>query len=159
PAAEVRRECAIALRHLKDARAADLWARLAQRHDGKDRWYLEALGIGADRQWDAYFDALLKREGDRVTRTPAWRDVVWRSRARKTPENLAKIIRERATPADELPRYFRAFDFQSGKEKTAALMGLVTAEPEDDAGRKDLILQESVKRLKGVDPRKHPEFA
>jgi putative membrane-bound dehydrogenase-like protein len=158
PAAEVRRECAIALRHLKDARAADLWARLAQRHDGSDRWYLEALGIGADRQWDAYFDALLKREGDRVTRTPAGRDVVWRSRAHKTPEYLAKIIRE-STPADELPRYFRAFDFQSGKEKTAALMGLVTAEPEGDAGRKDLILQESVKRLQGVDPRKHPEFA
>ncbi len=159
PAPEVRREGAIALRHLKDPRAADLWAQLALRHDGKDRWYLEALGIGADRQWDAFFDAWLKRVDGQATTTPANRDIIWRSRARRTPEYLAKIIRDPATPADELPRYFRAFDFQSGDERTKALMGLVTAAPAGEGGRADLVLQESVRRLKGVDPGKHPEFA
>jgi hypothetical protein len=57
--AQVRRECAIALRHNKSAEAPALWATLATQHNGKDRWYLEALGIGADKQWDAYFKACL----------------------------------------------------------------------------------------------------
>jgi len=49
----VLRECAIALRHQKGPDAAHLWKLLAWDH-GKDRWYLEALGIGADRNWDNY---------------------------------------------------------------------------------------------------------
>jgi putative membrane-bound dehydrogenase-like protein len=156
---EVRRECAIALRHNKAPEAAGLWAELALLHDGKDRWYLEALGIGADRQWDAFFDTWLKRAGHKAMATAAGRDVVWRSRAQRTPEYLAKVIRDPATPAAELPRFFRAFDFQSGEGKTAALMALVTAEPVGDAARRDFTLQESVKRLKGVDPSKNPQFA
>src|SRR5439155_26814922 len=79
---QVRRECAIALRHNKSEQAPALWAELARQHDGKDRWYLEALGIGADRQWDACFDAWLKAVGGKWN-TPAGRDVVWRSRASK----------------------------------------------------------------------------
>src|SRR5262249_18777492 len=55
PSAQVRRECALALRHCKSADVPDLWAELAMQHDGKDRWYLESLGIGADKQWDAFF--------------------------------------------------------------------------------------------------------
>src|SRR5690606_36542337 len=50
--AQVRRECAIALKHVKDPRAAALWVTLAGEHNGQDRWYLEALGIGAEGQWD-----------------------------------------------------------------------------------------------------------
>jgi hypothetical protein len=42
---QVRRECALALHHNKAPEAAELWATLAAKHDGKDRWYLEALGI------------------------------------------------------------------------------------------------------------------
>ena len=53
PSPQVRRERAIALRHEKTARAAKLWAELAIRHDGKDRWYLEALGLSSDLNADA----------------------------------------------------------------------------------------------------------
>ncbi|PYJ06675.1 MAG: hypothetical protein DME25_06130 [Verrucomicrobia bacterium] len=55
--ARVRRECAIALRHNPSPEAPKLWAGLAARYDGQDRWYLEALGIGADRQWDTDLEA------------------------------------------------------------------------------------------------------
>jgi hypothetical protein len=47
---QVRRECAIALRHSGSPDASAIWVTLAQQYDGKDRWYLEALGIGADKQ-------------------------------------------------------------------------------------------------------------
>src|SRR5205807_9325504 len=48
PSPQVRRDAAIALRFLPSSQASELWAKLAVQHDGKDRWYLEALGIGAD---------------------------------------------------------------------------------------------------------------
>lgn len=126
PSPQVRRECAIALRHVTSPEAAQLWARLAAQHDGVDRWYLEALGIGADRQWDAFLAAYLQSKPD-AHGTAAGRDIIWRSRSKATPALLARILRDPATAEADKPRYFRAFDFQSGPEKEAALVELLTA--------------------------------
>lgn len=123
---QVRRECAVALRHHRSPEAPFLWTTLASQHDGRDRWYLEALGIAADRQWDAFLGAYLAATPDAL-RTPAGRDIIWRSRAKQTPALLAKILKDPATAEADKPRYFRAFDFQSGPEKDAALVELLTA--------------------------------
>jgi hypothetical protein len=123
---QVRRECALALRHHSSAEAPELWATLAQQHDGTDRWYLEALGIGAERQWDKYLEAWMKRV-DGHWNTPAGRDIVWRSRSTRTPALLVKIIKDEATTEVNRERYFRALDFISGPEKDAALVELLTA--------------------------------
>jgi putative membrane-bound dehydrogenase-like protein len=123
----VRRECALSLRHNRSSDAPELWAQLAQQHDGKDRWYLEALGIGADQQEDAFFAAWLKLVGDKWN-TPAGRDIIWRSRSKKAPALLVKIITDKNTPEAEKPRYIRALDFIKGPEKDAALLQLVTAQ-------------------------------
>ncbi|QDU29341.1 NPCBM/NEW2 domain protein [Anatilimnocola aggregata] len=123
-APEVRRELAISTRHSKSPEAAAIWAELAAQHDGKDRWYLEALGIGADKQWDAYLDAYLKKV-DGKWDTAAGRDIVWRSRAKQTPALLAKIITADSTKEEEQPRYLRALDFLSGPEKEAALKAIL----------------------------------
>ena len=76
-------------------RSSGLWAELAAQYDGKDRWYLEALGIGADGQWDKYFGAWLAQVGDKWN-SPAGREIVWRSRSSKTPALLVKIIQDPA---------------------------------------------------------------
>jgi len=123
PSPPVRRECAIALRHHSSPEAPKLWAQLALQHDGKDRWYLEALGIGADKQWDKYFDAWLADVGDKWN-TPAGRDIIWRSRGRKTAGLLVKIINDKSTTEQERPRYFRSLDFITGPEKDAAMAEL-----------------------------------
>ncbi|MBC8110270.1 MAG: PQQ-dependent sugar dehydrogenase, partial [Verrucomicrobia bacterium] len=60
---QVLREVALALHHNTDKQAPELWAKLAEKYDGKDRWYLEALGIGADNQWDTFFDKWLLLAG------------------------------------------------------------------------------------------------
>ncbi|HYT59273.1 MAG TPA: PVC-type heme-binding CxxCH protein [Haliangiales bacterium] len=125
PSAQVRRECAIALRHNPSPAAAQLWAQLAMQHDGKDRWYLEALGIGADRQWDKFLAAWLAEVGD-TWNTPVGRDIIWRSRSPKTPALLVKIINDKSLGAKERDHYFRALDFITGPEKDAALVELVT---------------------------------
>ena len=132
PARRVRvilRECAIALRHSKSSEAPELWAELAQKYDGKDRWYLEALGIGADKNWDAYLSAYLNKAGDKALTTAAGKDVVWRSRAKQTPELLAKIIQDPSTPKESHPKFMRAFDFQAkSPEKDKALQELLLLE-------------------------------
>ena len=123
PSAQVRRECAIALRYHQSPEAPKLWAQLASQHDGKDRWYLEALGIGADKQWDRFFDVWLAASGDQWN-TPAGRDIVWRSRSSKTPALLVKIINDKGLSAKERDHYFRSLDFVSGPEKDAAMAEL-----------------------------------
>src|SRR5687768_10163987 len=124
-APQVSRECALSLRHSKSPEAPKLWAELAKQHDGKDRWYLEALGIAMDKNEEAYFDAWLAAVGDKWN-TAAGKDIVWRSRAKKTPALLAKIVTDKGTPEAEKARYMRAMDFQTGPEKEAALVEIVT---------------------------------
>lgn len=121
---KVLRELAIALRHNESARAADLWAELATRHGGEDRWYLEALGIAADGQWDQFFDAWLTKVGDQWD-TPGGRDIVWRCRSSKACKYLAKII-QNTQSVEQQYRYFRAFDFHEGESKVDALTDLIS---------------------------------
>jgi len=121
----VRRECALSLHRSKSSEAPALWAALAQKHDGQDRWYLEALGIGAVGNENACFDAWLAKAGSNWN-TPAGRDIVWRSRASKAPDLIVKIIQDKNTSKAERDRFFRALDFIKGPEKDAALVRLLT---------------------------------
>jgi putative membrane-bound dehydrogenase-like protein len=121
PSPRVRRECAIALHGNKSEKAAGLWVKLAAQHDGKDRWQLEALGIGAAGQEDKFFAAWLKQAHDQWN-TPAGRDIVWRSRSKHSAALLAKLVIDKATPKAEKNRYLRAMDFiPKCPEKDAAL--------------------------------------
>ena len=145
----VLREVAIALHLSKSSSKPLYWAELASRHDGQDRWYLEALGIGAGNDWDACFDAWLHHAGDKWN-TPSGRDIVWRSRAKRTPALLAKIISDPSTTADQCPRYLRAFDFLSGPEKEDALVQLAFATTGDEK-KTQIVMAEALNRLKGFD--------
>jgi len=131
PSPMVRREAAIALRYEDDPSAAALWTALARRHDGADRWYLEALGIGADRHWERFFDSWLATVGPQWN-SPAGKDIVWRSRAPAALPLLAELILAPDTPEAERLRYFRAFDFHTHPSKTTVLLRLI-----DEADRSD----------------------
>jgi len=162
PAAEVRRDCAIALNQYQSARHAEIWATLAMQHDGKDRWYLEALGIGAYNNWDAALRAWLTQAGASA-KAPAslWddaakRDIVWRSRSKETPALLASIIQSNSVTAADVGRYFRAFDFQTGPEKDEALIALAFGSFGDEAKTK-LVNTEAIGRLNGFDVTKNPQ--
>ncbi len=119
---QVRRELAIALRGDKSPKAADLWTDLALQYDGKDRWYLEALGIGAAPEWDLYFKTWKARVGKDWT-TPANRDIVWRSRAKDAMPMMAELIK--SSDDKEMLRYYRAFDFQTDPSKQQVLAQLI----------------------------------
>jgi putative heme-binding domain-containing protein len=105
---------------------------LAKQYDGQDRWYLEALGIGADRQWDRFLPAWRTAVGE-GWKSPAGRDIIWRSRSEASLPLLAELIVDPATSAADRLRYFRAFDFQPGETHQRVLLGLlgrVKADPE-----------------------------
>lgn len=124
PSAQIRREALIALRHSTSAEAPALWAQLAQKYDGKDRWYLEAVGISADKQWDSFFDAWMKLIGNEWN-SFAGRDIIWRSRAKAALPLLARIIEDPSTDPSKNLKYFRAFDFHKDTSKQRVLLSLL----------------------------------
>ncbi len=121
---QVKREAVLALHRNSSAEAPAVWAQLAQQYDGKDRWYLEALGIAAEAQWDRFFNAWLQLVNNNWN-TPAGKDIVWRARAGASLPLLAKIISDPAgDPRQEL-KFFRAFDFYKNGNKQKVLLSLL----------------------------------
>lgn len=152
PSPQVRREAAIALRHNDSPEAPLLWAELAAQHDGEDRWYLEALGIAADRQWDAFLSAWLKNI-DEEWDNPAGRDIIWRSRSELSLPILADIITDHSTDTEENLRYFRAFHFHNSDLKTEALIGLLDG---DHPKQSDITIY-ALQQLDREDAGQYPE--
>jgi putative membrane-bound dehydrogenase-like protein len=128
PSPQVRREVAIAIRGNGSPEAADIWTQLATQYDGADRWYLEALGISADGNWDLYFGTWLKKVGNEWN-SPAGRDIVWRSRSKEALPLLAALVR--ASDSRQMLRYFRSFDFHKDPSKQEVLSKLVTQVKDD----------------------------
>ena len=127
PSPQIRREALIALRHSASQEAPGLWTALAQKYDGKDRWYLETVGISADRQWDSYFAAWQKQAGNQLN-TPAGRDIIWRSRAKASLPMLATIIKDNNVDVAKNLKYFRAFDFHTDPSKQTILLSLLNSD-------------------------------
>lgn len=136
---QVRRECAIALRHIQTPEAAQLWATLAIQNDGTDRWYLEALGIGADRQWDSFFEAYLKNVKNPLLNAGG-RDIIWRARTDKALPYLAKLASDQNVDMKSRLRYFRAFDFNTGSEKSKFLLKMIEENSSNDLEFNRLVL-------------------
>ena len=108
-----------------------MWASLAAQYDGKDRWYLEALGVGADGQWDAFFDAYLLAVKDPL-KDAAGKDIVWRARTDKALPYLEQLAANASLPLKTRLRYFRAFDFNNSPAKTAVLLNIIKSNAAND---------------------------
>lgn len=107
---EVLREAAISLRYLGDVDASESWSMLADRYDGQDRWYLEALGIGSDLHADERFTAYMNLRNSKDLAPSG--DIIWRLRTDKAIPELYRLI-ERSKSEAEMVRYFRAMHFLS----------------------------------------------
>lgn len=124
PDPHVRREVALSLSGQKGPAITKAWVKLAERYEAGDRWYLEALGIGAGENWDDLFEAW-SGSAD-ATGSPAGRDITWRARTAKSVPFLARLASDASVPVQDRLRYFRAFDFNPGnREKSEALMSLI----------------------------------
>ncbi|MEM9368643.1 MAG: PVC-type heme-binding CxxCH protein, partial [Planctomycetota bacterium] len=161
----VRREAVLALRDRKSMEVT--WAALALLHDGKDRWYLEALGIAAASNWDACIEAWLALVGDDWA-GPAGRDIIWRSRAARTSELLAKLLTEHVgwQGTSRPLRYLRAFDFQPNDankrqalEQVVRVVSRQTNRPGDLRNALSSHLSEQQPRAQTSAPKNHHDNA
>jgi putative heme-binding domain-containing protein len=125
----VRREIAIAIRHLEAEEQPQMWATLANQYDGKDRWYLEALGIASDLNAEADFAAWIEGKDDLI-KDKVSRDIIWRVRAKAALPLMKEAIlaAHPETDSTEILRFFRAFDFHREAEKQAVLSSLIKTE-------------------------------
>jgi putative membrane-bound dehydrogenase-like protein len=159
----VRRELVIGIRDLRGiipaGDCAEAWAELALQHDGEDRWYLEALGIAADGHWDGVLRPYDSRISNGFAANKSARDIAWRSRGAATPQLLADIISNGQTPAEELPRFYRAFDFLADSEQKRSALIQLAAARHGNLERQAFINSEAFARLGGVDLSANAELA
>ncbi len=150
--AAVRRELAVALRYDDSRSMPGVWAELAGAYDGKDRWYLEALGLASDLRAEECYDAWLAAGGD--ARDASGRDIAWRVRAPKAATAIAEIIADPTVKLDETNRYFRSLEYHDPAVRTAALRPLLDLAGDDDAARarSDAVIVRAIQRMKGFDP-------
>jgi putative membrane-bound dehydrogenase-like protein len=137
------REAALGLRHLVGERADRLYAELANKYDGNDRWYLEALGIAADLHATDRYAAWLATGPD--LDTPAARDLIWRSRAPGAVEEYERILAASEDPR-EMARFFRALHFHDDRVVTPVIERAVYTE---EHPRRDELIRYA---LASVDP-------
>ncbi len=135
----VLRELAIALRFADDEQADRIWGKLASRYQG-DRWYLEALGIGADLCWESRYKAWLAQRKNRSFSTLE-QDIVWRSRAPAAAKHLVSIIADSSSADHHKEKFFRAFDFHQHDSKQANLMSILDLEHPDQSLLRSMALQ------------------
>ena len=79
PDPRVGRDVALSLRDVPLAQTAEIFLKLADQWDGKDRTYLEALGLGLVKQEAPFWDMLKARETATAKQwTPAFARLTWR---------------------------------------------------------------------------------
>ncbi len=145
--AAVRRELAVALRFDSSPTMPAVWADLAMSHDGKDRWYLEALGVGSDLRSTECYDAWLAKGGH--PETAAGRDIAWRVRAPKAATALVNIIA--ASKLDDTARYFRSLEYHQAADRNEALAELLTLATAVKSKVGDALVVRSIERMAGYD--------
>ena len=141
PSAAVRRELAVALKFDDSESMPAVWAQLAEQHDGDDRWYLEALGIGSDERANECYEAWLRLVNGNYN-TPSGRDIVFRVRADKAANHLVAIIGDSGSELKQTDRYFRALEYHKVETRTAAMQPLL--------GLDDEIVLRAADRMTGI---------
>ncbi|MEM1357639.1 MAG: c-type cytochrome, partial [Bacteroidota bacterium] len=147
------REAALALRYHDNTKfATQTYAELANKYDGQDRWYLEALGIASTAHHDAYFAAWLDTKPDLESVTS--RKIVWRSRATAAAELYLRYIQNSNNP-EELASFFRALHFH---QPEAAKPVLETALFTNDHPKQDEIIRYALGSIKAETLRSSPRI-
>jgi putative membrane-bound dehydrogenase-like protein len=133
----VRREAAIALRFDASEEASKLWAQLTPKNEWhRDRFFLEAQGIGADLQWA---DRLAALSATPIQSSGNVRSLQWRSRAESSSEALVLMSMGNpegqwddwlAKPAQRLRALQILQTKYPAEVERAALSILLKAEPE-----------------------------
>lgn len=125
PSPAVRREVALSLRDIPWDKSGKLIKDLFEGYDGKDKWYLEALGIAIDnKSEEAYAELLTSQKQNPAEWSDKFASLVWRIH----PKSAITALQKRAMAENMNDRQKReavdALAFINDKEAVAAMMAL-----------------------------------
>lgn len=119
----VRREIAVLLQHHSGDNAVKVWLDLARQHDPKDRWYLEALGIGAKDKESAIGAGLKSIFPDLAD--PRRLDFEWRLRLPVSLPALISLMNDSNAAVAARLRAMEAVAEQNGGDAVKAVTALI----------------------------------
>jgi putative heme-binding domain-containing protein len=136
--AAVRREVALSLRDVPADKSVALLATLFAKFDGKDRAYLEALGLGSDGKEAAVYDAVSKSfPKDPLAWNEAQSKLAWRLHPAAAVEALKTRALATTLPLSDRKLMLTALAFSPTKEASVAMVDAVAAK---QSGLSDLAL-------------------
>jgi putative membrane-bound dehydrogenase-like protein len=145
---EVRREILLAVREAEPAKARPLILELARQYDGKDRFYLEAIGIAVGRCDQARREAILA-EFDKEF--PEWddkvADLVWELRPPAMMPRLEKLLADAKLTVAQRGRIVDILATSDDGAAGALLLCQLTTGPADEV--RDRALKNLVAFLPG----------
>ncbi len=128
----VRREVALAMRNESYEKSKTILTRIAEQFDGKDRWYLEALGTGCAKKEKQMYALLRNKIGSPALKWDArFEGIAWRLH-----QPLAiKDFRQRAMSTElnlvARKRSITALAFADTKDAGIAMLEIALTGPED----------------------------
>ena len=129
PDARVRAEAAVMLRDASSEVRVPAWLELARRYDGKDRWYLAALGIGARGAEDELFKRLSSSAGEWSGKLAHLYRVL---RAPSSLPLLARVATSGSAPATQRLQALEALGWMGSAQAARTVAGLA-ASPQESA--------------------------
>jgi len=144
--AQVRREIAVLLQHYPVEEAGEALQVLAQQYDGKDRWYLEALGLGMRDKESVMVQRLEEVfPGEWDSRLG---QLMWRLRARESLDRLSRAMMNPKLSVEQRIEAMEAAGAQKEERAMVAVAGVVSDESAPEKLR-EAALRRLAKRLFG----------
>ncbi|MFC5456917.1 PVC-type heme-binding CxxCH protein [Prosthecobacter fluviatilis] len=135
PSTAVRREVALTLREVPAKESLPLLVKLAQQFDGKDRAYLEALGLGAEGKEAELYAAVCKDKPAAWTDAQAW--IAWRLHPTSAAEAFKSRAQDGALSEEQRKLMLTGLAFVKSREAAGSMIEL--------ANTKDFPLKELAK--------------
>ena len=133
----VRREVALAMRGMPFQQSRDILVTLASGFDGKDRWYLEALGAGATGHESPLYETLLSALPSRnpLDWSEPFAGIAWRLHPVAAVEALAARARAPQLPAEARRQAVVALGFINDASAARAMASLTQSTLSDVAAQ------------------------
>lgn len=124
PSAMVRREVALMLRDVPAAQSVPLLAQIAAQFDGKDRAYLDALGLGSTHKEAAVYDAAktLMKQGSGEQWSDAFAWIAWRLHPNQAVADLKLRALSAKTSPEQSKLMLTALGFNSSPTASGAMI-------------------------------------
>jgi putative membrane-bound dehydrogenase-like protein len=129
PAPEVRAEAAVAMRGVDFEKAREVLVNVATRYDGKDRSYLESLGVGAGHNTEALWKAIGRemKPGEPSAWSETFALLTWRLKPEAAVPSLKVRAAAASLSAEQRKLAVDSIAFIKSRVSADALMDLAVA--------------------------------